>query len=148
MRAAIVLVCLLGGTASADSNLANWLVGPVFGVVLGSHGGGVFGVEGGGGYGPERFNLGFEHRGNLEMGYVEIDPWYIVGGTLGVGVQSDNQVKPVVGFWEGLPLTESSDDCIGWRQVVTMSAGYRYTGVHELYISFKAGWIDGTICLD
>ena len=99
MRAAIVVGCLLcSGAAHAGNDLENWMLGPVFGVVLGSHGGTVVGVEGGGGYGPERFNLGFEHRGTIEMGYVEVDPWYLVGGTFGVGVQSDSKVEPVLGL--------------------------------------------------
>lgn len=148
MRAGIIALCLVwSGTASAGDNLANWLAGPVVGVVLGGHGGGVIGVEGGGGYGPERFNLGFEHRGNIEMAYVEVDPWYLVGGTFGIGVQSDGETKPVLGVWEGLPL-QLGTGCTGWRQVLVISGGYRYTGVHELYASIKAGWMDGTVCFD
>jgi len=149
MRTLLVVLALTwSGTASAGDSLANWLFGPVFGVVLGSHGGGMVGIEGGGGWGPERFNLGFEHRGNIEMGYLEVDPWYIVGGTFGFGVQSDGKPQPVLGAWEGLPLYSSSTACTGWRQVLVLSGGYRYTGVHELYLSIKAGWMDGTICFD
>jgi hypothetical protein len=149
MRAAIVVIGLLvGGTANAGgSNLANWLVGPVVGVRLGGKGGLVLGFEGGGGYGPERVNLGFEHRpDDTTMGYIEVDPWYIVGGTLGFGVQNDGKVQPVLGFWEGLPLAASSTACDGWRRIITISGGYRYTGVHELYLSLKAGWMDGDVC--
>src|SRR6476659_7343564 len=118
MRAGIIAVCLMWCETASAGNLANWLAGPVFGVVLGGHGGGVIGIEGGGGYGRERFNLGFEHRGNTEMGYIEVDPWYIVGGTFGFGVQNDGKVQPVLGVWEGLPVHESSTACSGWRQVV------------------------------
>ena len=149
MRTAVVVLSLFWyGTASAGDSLANWLAGPVVGVVLGAHGGGMIGVEGGGGYGPERFNLGFEHRGTLEMGYLEVDPWWIVGGTFGVGVQNDGKVEPVLGAWEAVPLYMSSTSCTGWRQVVVLSGGYRYTGVHELYLSLKAGWMNGTVCFD
>lgn len=150
MRAAIVVLSLLWcGTANAGNNLANWLFGPVVGVQLGGKGGIVLGVEGGGGYGPERFNLGFEHRaGDIDMGYIEVDPWYIVGGTFGFGVQNDGKVQPVLGFWEGLPVAESSTACDGWRRVITISGGYRYTGVHELYLSLKAGWMDGAVCFN
>ena len=150
MRAAIVVLGLLVcGTANADSNLANWLLGPVVGVQLGGKGGLVLGFEGGGGYGPERFNLGFEHRpDNTSMGYIEVDPWYIVGGTLGFGVQDNGKVQPVLGLWEGLPLAQSSTSCDGWRRVITISGGYRWTGVHDLYLSLKAGWMDGEVCFN
>jgi len=149
MRAAIVVLALLCcRAASAGDSLENWLAGPVVGVKLGPHGGLVIGVEGGGGVGPERFNLGFEHRDDHDVGYIEVDPWYLVGGTFGIGVQDDGKVKPVLGAWEAVPLAISGTGCDGWRQVIVLSGGYRYTGVHELYLSLKAGWMDGTICFD
>jgi hypothetical protein len=150
MRAAIVVLCLLCcGTARADSNdLENWLLGPVVGVQLGGKGALVLGVEGGGGYGPERFNLGFEHRGDVDMVYIEADPWYLVGGTLGVGVQTDGKVQPDLGFWEAIPVRDYGSGCDGWRKIIVLSGGYRYTGIHELYLSLKAGWMNGEVCFD
>jgi hypothetical protein len=154
MRWLVAVVLMVASTsAHAGNDLANWLVGPVIGVQISGRGGVVLGIEGGGGYGPERFNLGFEHRyavdhGTVEMGYIEVDPWYILGGTAGIGVQSDGKVEPVLGVWEGLPLSESNVPCSGWHTQVTISGGYRYTGAHELYLTVKAGYMDGKFCID
>lgn len=150
MRLVVVVLALVVAAppAHAGNNLASWLVGPVLGVRLGGGPGShlVIGFEGGGGYGPERFNLGFEHREGKDVGYVEIDPWYIVGGTLGIGLDSDGKAVPVLGVWEGMPL--NSGPCDGWHDQLTISGGYRYTGVHEMYVTVKAGRMDGSFCFD
>jgi len=148
MRMLVIVLSLLAlSSTRADADGTNWLIGPVIGIRLGSYAGsaGVFGVEGGVGAGPERLNLGFEHRDDKVLGYIELDPWYLVGGSLGVGVDSDGEVQPVLGLWEGLPLKDTSCGG-GYQRQVTIAGGYRYTGVHELYFTIKAGVSEG-LCL-
>ena len=147
-----LLCCLLAMTALepvAHADVANYLVGPVLGIRLGGPPGDrlIVGVEGGVGVGPERINLGFTNRLDKMFYYVEIDPWYIVGATLGVGIDSDGKASGVVGVWEGLPLVFPNCEGSGYFRAVTISGGYRYTGVHELYLTPKAG-VSEDICLD
>jgi hypothetical protein len=142
----MIYACAMPRLAAAD-DLANWLIGPVFGLRLDGPGGGTIGLEGGYGFGPERLNLGFEYRAQKAFYYAEVDPWYILGGTLGVGVDEDGKSSPVLGVWEGLPLT-TGGSCSGWHNQVTIAGGYRYTGVHELYLTVKAGMMDGNVCFD
>ncbi|TMQ09224.1 MAG: hypothetical protein E6J90_24010 [Deltaproteobacteria bacterium] len=114
----------------------NWLVGPVLGIRLSGQGGsrGVLGVEGGVGIGPERVNLGVEHRDGKLFGYLELDPWLLVGASIGLGVDSDGQVQPALGVWEGIPHKLGNDPCYSskYDAEVIVAVGYRYTGVHEL----------------
>ena len=139
----IVLVLLVVSSTRADADGMNWLAGPVIGIRLGGREGprGVFGFEGGGGFGPERLNLGFERRDDKLLGYVELDPWFLVGASLGFGIDSDGQPQPVLGVWEGLPVGGGSCDkgSTRYQPQVTIAAGYRFTGVHELYLTIKAG---------
>src|SRR2546421_12170390 len=124
--------------ADCRTSTCNVLVGPLFGVRLGGPAGKRLevGIEGGVGWGPERINLGFEHRDRKDFGYLEIDPWYIVGGSLGVGIDSDGDVAGVAGLWEGIPVTPVCRFS-GWRPIVTLAAGVRYAGVPEIYITAK-----------
>jgi len=57
-----------------------------------------------------------------------------------VGVGSQTGTHPVVGLWEGIPLNVE-DLCQGDDRVImfTIAAGYRYTGVHEFYLTPKVG---------
>jgi hypothetical protein len=143
MRIVLSVVVLLSSARAEADDLLNVLIGPVFGIRLGGHDGprGVFGVEGGVGVGPERINVGFEYRDDKLFGYGELDPWFLVGGTLGVGVDSDGEVHPVLGVWEGIPLKLPECELPEgeWGTAVSLSGGYRFTGVHELYVSIKAG---------
>src|SRR5262249_8500957 len=142
MRMRMVVVALLvisPPRADADNVFQNVLIGPVIGVRLGGREGprGGFGVEGGVGIGPGRVNLGFEYRDDKLFGYVEFDPWYLVGGSFGLGVDSDGDLAPVLGAWEGFPLKipdcDFSNRADAYGSAVTIAGGYRYTGVHELY---------------
>ena len=147
-----LLGCLIALTALepvAHAEIANVLVGPVLGIRLGGPPGDrlIIGVEGGAGWGPERFNLGFTRRLDKMFYYVELDPWYIVGASLGVGVDSEGQTYGVAGVWEGFPLVFPDCEGSGYFRAVTISGGYRYTGVHELYLTPKAG-VSESICLD
>ncbi|TMQ11935.1 MAG: hypothetical protein E6J91_21895 [Deltaproteobacteria bacterium] len=148
---AITIALLVASGARAEADGTNWLVGLVFGIRLNGPGGagGVIGVEGGVGAGPERINLGFEHRAGKTLGYLEVDPWFVVGGTLGLAIDSDGNPEPVLGLWEGAPLKLPSCG-IGrehYDTTISIAGGYRYTGVHELYITIKAG-ISQPICFD
>jgi len=138
----IAVMIAAGARADADS-LRNALIGPVFGLRLGGHAGprGVIGVEGGVGVGPERINLGFEYRDDKLFWYGELDPWYLIGVSLGIGVDSDGEAHGVLGVWEGVPLVLPGCEVRGddFGRAVTLSGGYRWTGVHELYVSMKAG---------
>jgi len=150
MRTLVILAVALTPRIAAAEDGENWLVGPVLGVRLGAGAGSplVFGAEGGYGLGPERFNLGFEYRSEKLFFYGELDPWYILGGSFGVGVDEDGEAHPVLGVWEGIPILPLSPPCSSWHNQVTLSGGYRYTGVHELYLSVKAGKLDGGFCFD
>lgn len=156
MRLALLVIVLgiaaVPSPAHADDSLQNWLIGPVIGFRIGgghhADGVGIFGVEGGGGFGPERFNLGFEHRADHDVYYAEIDPWYLIGGTLGVGVTDKGETVPVLGVWEGIPVSNLNASCTAWHNQVTLAAGYRYTGVHELYMTVKAGRMEGEVCFN
>jgi hypothetical protein len=143
VRQLILLVLAIPQLAAADDG-ENYLIGPVLGLRL-DGGGFAFGLEGGLGYGPERINFGFEHRADKMFYYGEVDPWYILGGTLGFGVDEDGKTWPVLGLWEGFPLNDGP--CDGWHNQLTLAGGYRYTGVHELYVTVKAGRMDGFPCL-
>jgi hypothetical protein len=149
LLAAALAVALAPRIAVAEE-LENWLVGPLIGVRLGNGAGSplVLGLEGGYGLGPERINLGFEHRSEKLFFYGELDPWYLLGGSLGFGVDEDGAVHPVLGVWEGIPLLPKDAPCSGWHSQVTLSGGYRYTGVHELYLSIKAGVMNGDFCFE
>lgn len=146
-RVAIVLVLMLAtlaarpGEARADDEL-NYLIGPVFGIRIGGPdegGRGIYGIEGGIGWGPERLNLGLTRRMDKSFAYAELDPWYIVGGSFGFGIDSDDKTWPIIGLWEGIPLVYPDCDGAGLHDAVTLSGGYRWTGVHELYVTIKAG---------
>jgi hypothetical protein len=97
-------------------------------------------------------NLGFEHRAGVGFAYAELDPWLLVGGTLGLGIDTDGQMHGVYGAWEGFPLYYPGFGEVLLRHTqqdlytdhviyatLTISIGYRYTGVHELYVAAKAG---------
>jgi len=142
----LVVVLAMPAVARADGDLENFLIGPVFGIVVGGKGGAAIGVEGGAGLGPERINVGFDHRVGKDFFYAEIDPWLYLGGTLGVGIEGDGKtLHPVLGAWEGYPLIMPSG-CSDWGTAVTIAGGYRYTGVHELYLTIKAGQMHGNVC--
>ncbi|HEX7840059.1 MAG TPA: hypothetical protein VF469_21430 [Kofleriaceae bacterium] len=146
----IAIALLLVSSPRAEADGVNILAGPIFGLQFGgstdSHS--VFGIEGGVGLGPERANLGFEYRDRKSFGYVELDPWFILGVSLGAGIDSDGELHPVGGVWEGLPIKYPNCDSstTKYQAAVTLSAGYRYTGVHELYLSVKAG-VSQNLCL-
>jgi hypothetical protein len=146
---AVVLVAAFASPARADGDLLNFSIGPVFALKLSGPGSSpVIGIEAGVGYGPERINLGFEHRSDHDAGYVELDPWYIIGGTLGIAIDDENKAHGVGGVWEGIPVAGFEGGCSGWQNMVTLAGGYRYTGVHELFLTLKAGRIDGKVCFD
>lgn len=73
--------------------------------------------------------------------YAELDAWLFVGGTLGVGYGGRSGWQPVLGIWEALPLPLEDGRCEDLPTVV-VSAGYRWTGMHELYVAAKGGRAD------
>jgi len=150
MRMMVMVVSILVVSSTrVDAEGKNWLVGPVLGIRLGGQAGsrGVLGIEGGVGIGPERVNLGVEHRDGKLFGYLELDPWLLIGASIGLGVDSDGQVHPVLGAWEAIAAKLENDPCYSghYDATVTVAVGYRYTGVHELYVTVKAGGAQG-IC--
>jgi hypothetical protein len=146
----VVAVACLGGAAHASDGDSNWLIGPVFGVWIGGSttgGRGLIGIEGGYGFGPERVNLGLERRAGKTLGYLELDPWYGVGISLGYGIDSDGAPHGIVGLWEGVPLINAPKaQCGEQGGTLTFAFGYRYTGVHELYVTVKGGTA-GKFCI-
>jgi hypothetical protein len=142
---ALAALTATGHRAHADDNIMNFLVGPVLGVRLSGDSGerAVVGIEGGIGWGPERINLGVEHRADLWLYYAELDPWLLVGGSFGVGVDSAGDSHGIVGGWEGIPLggefLHGHAGCPRHLSAITVATGLRYTGVLELYVTVKAG---------
>jgi hypothetical protein len=133
----------------------NALIGPTFGVRLGGPPGPreVLGIEGGVGAAPHRLNLGFRRRVGLSsLYYFELDPWFFLGGSLGFGIERDDagseRAQPVLGVWEGLafPLTQTPN-CLDvpvdhhYYPTISVSVGYRYTGIHEIYFAPKFGYV-------
>jgi hypothetical protein len=153
---------LAGGSGEPDRGGWNLLVGPVLGVTWGhGHRVGVsVGVKGGVGHslvekkGPTnagldtyasyanvRLNLGLQRRAGELFGYAELDPWVLIGASAGVGIGARSGVQPVVGVWEGTARNDCSDvpDLHAWRFAATIAIGYRYSGVHEVYVTPKLG---------
>lgn len=151
MKLAIAVMLAATSIARADSGEdENFLVGPVLGIGFSRASGAtpLFGIEGGGGIAAERANVGLEYRTNTLIAYVELDPWFVVGGSLGVAFERNNDVHPVIGLWEGYPLAVSAP-CGNrkWAFLATFSAGIRYTGSWEVYVAPKVG--SGRLeCLD
>ncbi|HTJ44780.1 MAG TPA: hypothetical protein VL463_21890 [Kofleriaceae bacterium] len=151
MRLPLIVIVLLAGSVARADDGTNYLVGPVLGYTFGGKtgGGASYGAEGGMGFGPERVNVGYAFRDQESFGYVELDPWFFVGGSLGVGVDDDGEAHAVLGAWEGLPIlvggcqTNPNEQ----RPAVTIAVGWRWTGVHELYATVKAGFSE-RICID
>jgi hypothetical protein len=134
---------------SASSHYYNALAGPVLGVRLGGAPGSraVIGLEAGAGWTVERFNLGVDHRAGHTLYYLELDPWLVLGATIGLAVDDVADLHPVLGAWEGVlvaPLVHPADcldvpDDRRFYPTITLSIGYRYTGEHELYLAPKFG---------
>src|ERR1043165_1755440 len=140
MRLVMLVVLALGVLSSParadDGDLLNYSIGPLLGIKLSGPGDWpIIGIEGGVGYGPERINVGFEHRSDHDAGYLEFDPWYIVGGSFGFAVDDENKTHGLAGIWEGVPVAAFNGGCNDWQNMVTLSGGYRYTGVHELFVT-------------
>jgi hypothetical protein len=118
------------------------LIGPLFGIAWGpkhrAHLTG--GIEGGIGIDELLvFNVGSTWRGDELFSYVELDGWYLVGGTVGVGHGTRDGWQPVVGVWEPLPYFEEVDPGCDDAELIVFSVGYRYTGLHEVYVTGKYG---------
>jgi len=144
---AVTLVATAAAPARAENNFMNFLVGPVIGFRISgpsSDDHAVLGVEGGIGWGPERINLGIDHRAGRSLYYIEFDPWLIVGGSFGLGVDSAGEQHGIIGLWEGVPLGgEFLKHHVGcpsrFLSALTLAGGVRYTGVLEIYLTLKAG---------
>jgi hypothetical protein len=142
IRRAVVLSLAITQSAHADNRglATNVLAGPVIGVAWGRghQTGALIGVEAGAGYGPERINVGFETGADRSLGYVELDPWYVLGVSLGIGLDSDLAMQPVIGAWEGAPIAGLCEGN-GFHFVATLSVGFRYAGIYEVYVTPKFG---------
>jgi hypothetical protein len=104
-----------------------------------------------------RFSVGMAWRpsaggvpGLEPLAYAAWEPWFLVGGTVGVvKVSSEPRPLPMVGLWEAAPY-------IGGGQTGTMplpkcspcytlsiALGWRWSGASEFYLAPKLGFIDG-----
>jgi hypothetical protein len=140
----ILLVALLlwpALAAGSPGNDGNFMAGPLLGLSHSSTQGWQFlwGAEGGAGAGPERINVGVDQRAGKLFGYLELDPWLLVGASLGFGVDEDGDTHPVLGIWEGAPLRDYPCGNGHYIFMASISIGVRYTGAWELYAAPKAG---------
>ena len=96
--------------------------------------------------------------------YAALEPWYLVGGTLGLSSDPyDGGHNAVLGLWEGGPLRsweisrngvrqpeDSCDERSSNELMVTLAAGYRWmAGMHQFYITPKVGYLynkSGNFC--
>ena len=68
----------------------------------------IIGGEAGFGFNPLLYgNAGVTYRNHELFSYVELDGWYLVGATLGVGYGTFSEWQAVAGIWEALPLTDN-----------------------------------------
>jgi hypothetical protein len=140
MNLAVLVIVGWSTVAAADGTDRNVMGGPILGISRAEAGWHFqLGVEGGVGIGPERLNLGFERRASKLFAYAELDPWLLVGASLGAGVDEDGQIQPVLGIWEGVPLRQYPCGNGRWRFIASFSVGVRYTGAWEVYAAPKAG---------
>jgi hypothetical protein len=82
-------------------------------------------------------NAGLTWRDSELFSYVELDGWYAVGATAGFGYGSRGEWQAVLGVWEVVPLADNGS-CNN-KEMVVASFGYRWTGLHELYVAGKYG---------
>lgn len=117
------------------------LIGPLVGIAWGkdhpAHP--TIGVEGGIGLDELLIlNAGSTWRGGELFSYVELDGWFFLGATAGYGHGTRDGWQAVVGIWEPLPPKVLESGCDEAR-LVAFSVGYRYTGLHEVYLTAKYG---------
>lgn len=141
--AVMSVLALSRGDARAEPELpTSKLIGPLFGIAWGpkhqAHP--TLGVEGGIGIDELLvFNVGSTWRGDELFSYAELDGWFFLGGTFGYGHGTRDGWQPVVGLWEPLPFVKEIDPGCDEARLVVFSAGYRYTGLHEIYVTAKYG---------
>lgn len=145
--AAVVVGIVAGDASPASANHesetfpTSSLIGPVVGWTWG--GGarpqGLVGVEAGLGFNLLLYaNAGLTLRNDEVFAYAELDGWLLIGATAGFGYGTKSEWQPVLGVWEALPVQVGEPSCSNQR-VLVISAGYRWTGMHELYVAPKYG---------
>lgn len=98
----------------------------------------IVGLEAGVGFNALLYaNGGVTYRNHELFSYVELDGWFLVGGTLGFGYGTFSEWQAVAGIWEALPLSDNGP--CSKTQIVSVSFGYRWTGLHEIYVAGKYG---------
>ncbi|MBI5608480.1 MAG: hypothetical protein HY902_06325 [Deltaproteobacteria bacterium] len=84
-------------------------------------------------------------RDHERLTYLVFEPWYGVGGTLGLALSSqDNKLHGVVGAWEGYggpqSLMGTPLQKAGLDLAISVAAGFRWLGgAWELYVTPKLG---------
>ena len=161
--AALFVSLWLAPSARADIYDYNLAAGPVVairddrGLALGWELGAAFGrglvsnalthVNVGGSYAL----LGTSNEGAEDLSvvhYLVWEPWFIVGGTLGVAIDTGARFHPAFGVWEGLLVELSTDEEVDpyapHRIFLSFAFGFRWWGteVSELYFTPKIGLSD------
>jgi hypothetical protein len=87
-------------------------------------------------------------RGADAFAYLELDPWFVVGASVGVGVGTESGWRPIIGVWEGIPLNELCPGATssGGTTLITISVGVRWAGATELFVGPKIGWMRRKVC--
>lgn len=131
-------------------------LGPVFGIT--TEGSLSLGWELGGSYrGPlAHASLGGSYQLKREGNdpayyhYLVLEPWFVVGGTIGAGLTDTREVRFVYGLWEGYtadlddPLLTGGvkyvDDDTRFHWVFSLSIGWRGAGDTQLFYVTPKVW--------
>jgi hypothetical protein len=106
----------------------------------------IFGFEAGIGFHPLLYgNAGVTYRNHELFSYAELDGWYLIGATVGFGYGTWSEWQAVAGVWEPLPVVDNGP--CSRKEMVVVSFGYRWTGLHEVYAAGKYGEYEG-FCID
>jgi hypothetical protein len=82
--------------------------------------------------------------------YAVWEPWFLLGGTLGLRESSSDGVRPLVGAWEAVPFVFGA----GGRRsfplttcspcaTLSLAFGWRFDGGGEFYLAPKVGLLNG-----
>lgn len=144
--AAVILVVALGATGSARAQTVG--AGPMLGWVedeglsVGWEISGTWGIP------LLHASVGGSYRleapgGTRAVHYLAWEPWFVIGGTLGVAIDDDGVATGAIGAWEAGPIwihelrDQRASEAVP-AIAVTLAIGWRLmAGRHEIYVTPK-----------